>query len=343
MYLKKLLVTALAGSVSLVSLSASALINLGDINGGKWSAFVEGDYLYQNNVLPPYARLAPEGNKVDFPTEYNWGWGVGIGYTFLDAVHDVQFSYDNLTTDNSQTKFIDRSYSFPSMPTPGASGAGDGTGNLHINDQFNFDSYDLTIGLLHNFTDNLSTRLGVGASYIDLRQSGEVAPFYNGVNESFFINDFQKVKSTFYGVGPLVTGNARYAFSDWLPGLSIIGGIGAAMYFGEAKTSTNAYTSGLECGCTIDKSQTDADESETRVAFGLEGNAGLRYDHALTSGSTFNIEIGYKGTNIVNAFRDGNAGYPAFSDNLLNEFSNYEYGDNYYNYGAYLTVGVAFL
>ena len=69
MYLKKFLLTTLAGSLSLVALSASA-----DDANGQWSITAEGMYAKQNSVLPSYGRTSNTGEFLDFPSDNEWGY-----------------------------------------------------------------------------------------------------------------------------------------------------------------------------------------------------------------------------------------------------------------------------
>jgi len=301
--------TTLAGSLSLVALSASA-----DDANGQWSITAEGMYAKQNSVLPSYGRTSNTGEFLDFPSDNEWGYGVAIGYAMPNSQHDVVLSYDNLSTDDSTTHPETSNYSFP-----GFSAA---NGQVYAKSKLDYQAVDLLIGTTCNFSDNLDGRLGYGVSYVDIDQHGTVTP------SAGTAGSFAKNKSTFQGFGPKVTGDLSYKFVD---NFSFVAGVGGSMLFGEAKTHTTAKgTPGV----------VDVNDSNEKVAFALESKAGFRYDFAFNQQSAMNIEIGYKGTNVLNAMDDVNAGYTFAAGN---NSAGYSYDDNYYNYGGYVSLGVDFM
>jgi len=333
MYLKKFLITAIASSASLTTLCASAIpgIDLLDVfqGGGKWSITAEGNYLTQNNALPPFGEVQnvslsnPGTDFLNYPTGNDWGWGVGIGYTFASNAHDVRFSYHTIRSDNSDTVLTTDNTSTTTTFFPAFGNPGDG-GSVNARNQQDFQIYDLTVGNICAFTDRITGRFGYGISYVDIYQRGSATPTYPVVVYPLTATAYLENKSTFQGIGPKFTGDLDVKLFG---GLSFIIGGGVSALFGESKAKVDALPN------TVYTPPFEVDESKNSVAWGVESNAGFRYDYVINDKSAVNVEIGYKGTDIINAFQGGN----------VEDLSNFSYDTNYYNYGGYITVGVAFL
>ena len=77
---------------------------------------------------------------------------------------------------------------------------------------------------------------------------------------------------------------------------------------------------------------------QTRAAFGFDGELGLRWHQAISDDMDWNVEVGYQGTTYLNALQDSPFNLLDPTGFTTNDGSQ----NNYYNYGPYLTIGLAF-
>ncbi|MFI4963403.1 MAG: Lpg1974 family pore-forming outer membrane protein, partial [Legionellales bacterium] len=194
----------------------------------------------------------------------------------------------------------------------------------------NFDSWELTVGDYIKFNKRFMARVGFGIAYVSIRESSEDifgAEVLPGAEvESKFNNKF-------WGIGPKLTFDSQF---DLIRHLSIVSGIGGSLLIGESEFNFNPTFAGAALNATASEAE------ETQVAFGVDGRLGLRWAQPLNRDLSWDIEAGYQATTYINSLASGNPGINASSVGGLTQ-ADFQFSENYWNYGPYVGIGIDFM
>jgi hypothetical protein len=288
-----------------------------------WQIRGTGAYLNQsdnigiaNNITPNLTDFLFGGYvAVDTQPEMDWGYTVDVGYIFPSHKYDVQGSFSWLKSD--WTSRGDGSFTELMRADP----------NVFRESFFesNYAEGEITLGTYFKPVKRLMMRFGYGLSYVFIEQK----------SNDYFVdldvgNAQEHTENKFWGVGPKFTLD-NYFFIK--PELSLVGRLGASLLFGQSETIiSSAYD-------TTNGNVYPGDLEQTKVAFGVDAELGLRWSQDIDDDMSWNIEAGYQGVTYLNSLGDGwtfSAGNP---DNFT---TGYGAQEDYFNYGPYVTIGLDF-
>lgn len=243
---------------------------------------LEGLYLQPSNSDLAYSITPSAGNNTystsSVQPDYNFGFGVGLGYVFPESGNDVQAHwqhYNQSTTDTSSNSFSTVDY---------------GTlGNGSSDTTFKFDTIDLDVGQYLSIGTRLQTRLFAGLRYVNLQNNttNTVADVNNGNVVLSSVID-----SKFQGAGPRIGIDTSYHVKDCF---GVVAHLATSLLVGRTTDTTNYYT--------IDGDSLALDpDNQTRVVPSLDAKLGFDYTIGFKNGtSNMTIEAGYQVTEYVDA------------------------------------------
>jgi hypothetical protein len=330
--------------------------NWEDEDEGIWQATFQGAYYDQSNNLAQVENInivsgePNSSNNADllFPPlsadpEKEWGYTANLGYIFPSHKYDIQASYTWLLSDASTSDSgivaILENYS-PVNPT-----------NTGADVNFNFHEAELTLGNYQELTERAMFRFGLGIIFVDIKQETENANTTSFFPASFPIPDINidgtaNFKNQFRGLGPKFTLDGHFNLNQYFV---LVGGAGISALWGksEAKLNANNIATFGDGGTSLPDTN-HFESSDHKTIWGLDGNAGLRFEQTLSERFAWNIEAGYQATKYFNALEDGSAAITLRGDNSIpptvgTATENVSFEGDYYNFGPYITLGVDFM
>jgi hypothetical protein len=341
---KSLTFTRLIAFSALTTFSATSVVMAGmfpenkkNHHKGIWQIAIEGQDFGQSNNLAQITSSSSsssgtqpiDANDNNFfmgpDPEKEWGYTINVGYIFPKHKYDVQASYTGLRADNDNQKhnFIN---SFGDQITS------DNKAN------YNFSEAEITFGDYIKRTKKLMLRVGYGVAFVDIEQK-DAGAFESSdpISGEIFFNNYQNYKNEFWGVGPKFTLDGQFDLNKYF---GVVGGIGAAVLFGESKETMKGNINDV-----FDDVQAlvDYEQKESRAVFGFDAKLGLRYMYAVNDRFQWNVEAGYKADIFIDALQDDEFSVNAFSDDNGPGIDTLQANEDYSNYGPYFNLSVDFM
>lgn len=245
--------------------------------------------------------------------DYEFGFRVGLGYTFPESGNDVQLSWTHFGNSDDdgfnlgvgsviQSRLLDDSFqaTLPNASTVLVSAANASVDNT-------LDSVDLDVGQYMDVGTRLRMRLFAGlrfarvssdlsTDFIVLENSGGTTPL---VTEETRWNE--EFNSKFTGVGPRFGVDSVYHLGYCF---GLAARASAALLFGETQSDSKLSWNEIDRsdGTTISNFHRtiDSDDSD-RVVPVLDGKLGLNYTYTFENQSLLTIELGYQAVQYIDA------------------------------------------
>ncbi len=247
---------------------------------------------------------------------YNFGFRVGLGYTFPDSGNDVQLSwthFDHSTTDNVGTDPGDVLRTGLGVPLFNFFDPDVITSNVGAQStvKSRLDSIDLDVGQYVNLGTRLQTRFFGGLRFASVRQNvtnqyGADWFFTDAPGDSFAYGEKDEYNSKFNGVGPRFGVDTSYHISDCF---GIAGHVAGALLIGEVKTNTsnNVFVSHSETDVEppftheFDFDNDVTVDNSWRVVPVLDAKVGFNYTFLFDNKSNLTVELGWQATEYFDA------------------------------------------
>lgn len=270
-------------------------------------------------------------NNVD--QDWNFGFRVGLGYTFEDSGNDVRLAWThfNHTSSDSVTapdnSVLTTHFGFPFIaefpdfiPFFLFGGADWDNVTASSSVKTRLDSVDLDVGQYLDVGTRLRLRMFAGLRAA--RVTSDQTNTYVGSSDDVFIEEFgqleidrtltnvEQMNSKFSGIGPRIGVDSSYHLGNCF---GLVAHAAFALLVGETDTETNAnlasvLTSTLTSSTFVD---TDTDtftitadgnsDDSTRVVPVLDAKLGLDYSYIFANESVLSIEAGYQVTQYIDA------------------------------------------
>jgi hypothetical protein len=294
---------------------------------------LEGLYLQPTNSDLDYATVASTTasgfvvtNNTNVQTvdpDYNFGFRVGLGYTFEDSGNDVQLAWTHFShTDNDNPSFGPNDVLTTRLGVPFASDEPRLSEYLDVSSQVEtkLDSVDLDVGQYIDVGTRLRMRLFAGLRFAEV--SSDLSSDYNlniasdgfaKEDNSYYVNvDYQeKFDSKFTGIGPRVGVDSVYHIGNCF---GVVAHAALALLVGQTESSTS-YTVGIDANIPGGDPDFDFDFLDNGVALSanvnsddvsrvvpvLDAKLGLNYTHVFDNESQLTIEGGYQATQYIDA------------------------------------------
>lgn len=251
--------------------------------------------------------------------DYDWGWGVNVGYIFPQTGNDVAVNYWHVGIDNTDSVFGPGFFSaiFPITFTNQNVAITDFallTNHLFSKLEFDFDQGDISFGQFIDVGCRLILHPTVGIQYtrIDQGISSNLAASASGVDSgvafSFPVISSANLKSDFDGIGPRIGMDGTYYLGA---GFGLAGHFAAALLVGDLDSKLTAFSS--EAGgdfqgavniippLTVQNSFSL--NSTRRIVPNLQGKLGVDYTYMFNNAanSYVTLEVGYQVDEYFNA------------------------------------------
>jgi hypothetical protein len=243
--------------------------------------------------------------------EYDWGWGVNVGYIFPGTGNDINASWFHLDTEETDT------VGSLAVPFVGPGIAFVDPAHVLDNDlefgnyargraEYDIDQVDVTGGQYINVGCRLILHPNAGVRWtsLDRELKARYAETFFPAGVTFFDDElFTKDESEFSGVGPLAGIDATY-YIGW--GLGAVAHFDTALLVGDVDDKLDAlhierdFPTGVVVGSVESELKTD---SNRRVVPVLDGKLGLDWTYVFnnTTDSDLTLEVGYQVSNYFNA------------------------------------------
>lgn len=200
-----------------------------------WRSEVEGtEYTITDNIgtdLIPW-----QGTMKNIGASWDWGFRVGVGYTFEHDDWDAQLQYTYFNNTFSAVTQAGNNDSLTTLRAPSFIVSGSTSDTLSnaekATSQFNLwlNNLDLTLGRNYFVSANLALRpfIAVQTAWMDLKQDTQ---YTGGTTGSLLANNtiILQEKSDFWGMGPEFGLNSRWVLGN---GISFFGLIQGALLYG---------------------------------------------------------------------------------------------------------------
>ena len=224
----------------------------------------------------------------DLDPEFNWGYFLGFGYMISDN-YDVQATWQQLNANSSDTtSAVGADPGVAALITANGLAADLDPGetfSAHSSETNDFQAFDANLGIYHQFTESLSSRIFAGLRYAKITSDIDNTYTTNAADiraETFHEN----FDSSFSGVGPAVGMDLEYEIWDTI---AIVGGFSAAFLVGDQDSKNDVYVD------VQDISFTNKTTTNTRIIPALSGKLGAKYEIPYSMNDwSFGVEAGYK-------------------------------------------------
>ena len=289
-------VAAIAASSLLIAFAAQAGkgANYHKHDDGKKFTLTGGaTYLQAPTNSTDYVSIVSEdaaanvSSKVhDLDPEFNWGYFLGFGYMISDN-YDVQATWQQLNaTSSDSTSAVGA--------VPGVRGFNPANGafvtlnpgdtlSAHTSETVKYQAFDANLGIYHQFTESLSSRIFAGLRYAKIDSDIDNTYATDTTAAGTFTENFD---SSFSGVGPTAGMDLEYEIWDTI---AIVGGFSAAFLVGDLESKNSVFE---DFGLPNNSNKTT---SNTRIIPALSGKLGAKYEIPYSMNDwSFGVEAGYK-------------------------------------------------
>jgi hypothetical protein len=289
-----------------------------------------------NNVNGNNAVITNNTNVQTVDPDYNFGFRVGLGYTFEDSGNDVQLAWthfnhtdsDSVTPDYGSVLSTRYGVGAPLFYAHNLSQIG-GTdvNDVHASSDVKtkLDSVDLDVGQYVDVGTRLRLRMFAGLRFAEV--TSDMANTYSANHVHSAVGTkppettttdtvlVENYNSKFTGIGPRVGVDSVYHIGNCF---GIVAHAAVALLVGEVESDSNGSfnsvrtTTGGAPDVTVNLTDLDGDGSLTvigtldsndssRVVPVLDAKLGLNYSHAFENESILTIEGGYQATQYIDA------------------------------------------
>lgn len=296
----------------------------------------EGLYLQPTNSDLDYATVSGFTSSGDGTTitgnvnvktvdpDYNFGFRVGLGYTFQDSGNDVQLSWTHFDNNDSASFTVPNEYVMISrlgVPFPVGIGSiifdddepGFDSAYASSEAKTKLDSIDLDVGQYVDIGTRLRMRMFAGLRVAQVRS--DLNNHYQGmltteeldddelITEELTVTGYENFNSKFTGIGPRFGVDSAYHIGNCF---GVVGHASFALLVGQTKTDTNFHYNAT----TLENGEFDESydvngyinsDDTTRVVPVLDAKLGLDFSHEFDNGGVLTIEGGYQWTQYIDA------------------------------------------
>jgi hypothetical protein len=308
---------------------------------------LEGLYLQPTNSDLDYATVANTTasglvvtNNTNVQTvdpDYNFGFRVGLGYTFEDSGNDVQLAWTHFNHTDSDSVTPDYGSVLSTRYGVGAplfyahnlsQNGGTEVNDVHASSDVKtkLDSVDLDVGQYVDVGTRLRLRMFAGLRFAEV--TSDMANTYSANDVDSTVGTkppettttidtvlVENYNSKFTGIGPRVGVDSVYHIGNCF---GIVAHAAVALLVGEVESDSNGSfnsvrtTTGGAPEVTVNLTDLEGDGSVTvigtldsndssRVVPVLDAKLGLNYSHAFENESILTIEGGYQATQYIDA------------------------------------------
>jgi len=253
---------------------------------------------------------------------YSFGYFIGLGYRFNEH-YDVQASWAQLNTNNN-----DSATSCDTCSLASTAGFLSTYHDAATDEALNYQVFDGTLGQLHQFGENLMTRVFAGVRYARIEDNTQNL-YTNSAFPAYPSSTFESYNSSFSGVGPELGFDLNYGLNEWF---SIVGHFAGAFLIGNQESNSSMQQ--VVGGDTpfIDQYYVNSEDT-TRMIPALDGKLGASFAVPfMSSKDRFVVEAGYE----VDYYFDA-----MDQSTIIFGFSNHDYADVGFM-GPYLNVSAKF-
>lgn len=289
-----------------------ALINIPQLPGGFFLG-ASGYYLQPSDMHNDLAyAVVNTGTSPSFNLHqkkidpgYDWGWGVNVGYIFPNTGNDVNLSYFQLQTDDSDSVTGTQLNIINPQMSSALQIFGEWT-SARAKAEYDIDQVDLTAGQFINIGCRLIVHPFTGLRWAQLDR--EIDGTYNGVSTSEPLNETVNTKeeSDYWGVGPIVGVDASYYI---VYGFGAVGHFDSAVLVGNSDYKINTTTFITPSATPLFAHNEFKTDDTTRVIPVVDAKLGLDYTYIFfnTANSDLTLEVGWQFTHYFNAVDRGYA------------------------------------
>ncbi len=270
-----------------------------------------------------YATLnTPTGSSaVHTDTRYHWGGSIDLGYLFAENNTDVQIEYTHLDTDDSNELIAGPQQSISSINASGPATVVFGRASSKID--YKLDRVDVTGGKyfgLHHLLFRLYT--GISFAHIIREQSNN---YLDGQPGTTTFVKFPRLKSDFFGVGPVFGVSGQVPFSQHVS-LVMSGNVGVLVGNNKATLSQDEFNIvGVPSFTRL------TTQHKRYIVPDFTSNIGLRFSTHLAQQNQLQLTAGFRYSEYFKAI---NLLYPTFRTGL--EQTN----TNFAMFGPYVTLSI---
>ncbi|MDF3054537.1 MAG: hypothetical protein K0Q74_444 [Gammaproteobacteria bacterium] len=282
--------------------------------------------------LPVTWTSAGKANVQSIDPQYNFGFRVGLGYTFAESGNDIQVSWtrfdqndnDDFSVPNGhalQSRLIGADFS--SFPNEFEIGGTEKVSSASSSVNTKLDAIDLDVGQYVDIGTRLRMRMFGGLRFA--RVSSDLSTdFYstevnNSEGEITEVRLNEQFNSKFTGVGPRVGVDSVYHIGSCF---GVVARAAVGLLVGQTETDSqfayNATTHFREILAAEQNLSAKIDSSDsTRVVPVLDAKLGLNYSFTFENQSILTLEAGYQATQYIDAIDrlDGGFSVASISDN----------------------------
>ncbi len=248
-----------------------------------------GGLNYQSHQFINQNEFISRMKRFDF--NYDWNYGLTIGYDIPCSRNRINLSYTHIKTNNQKTTPASPgavsiiSYIFTNLE---ASNAINFISNVRL--AYELDDADLTWS--HeccNLMENFSLTPAAGLRYAKIKRdfTAHNTGFTSSDEELSALDIRAHVRSDYDGIGPLVGLDSRYALCK---GLGVVSHFASGLLIG----TINSHSAlDLNINDSVNANSKFNLPSAQRIITGLEGKLGIDYCYCFCNKSSLTLEAGY--------------------------------------------------